>query len=147
MNVLIRSAKIKKIKMNLFKLFRKIAPFVKPYRWLVVITLVLTLLGSLIAQVNAVVLDRTVDAVNALVGAADFSWDKAAQILTFITVVLLGKEILSALITFFQNFFGERMRVFVSKDMSQAVIDRMLTFRMAFFSHCDGTDKGEYRRD
>ncbi|MCQ2143002.1 MAG: ABC transporter ATP-binding protein/permease [Bacteroidales bacterium] len=120
--------------MNLIKLFRKIGPFVKPYRWLVVITLVLTLIGSLIAQVNAVVLDRTVDAVNALVGAADFSWAKATRILLIISIVLLSKEILSALITYFQNFFGERMRIFVSKDMSQAVIDKMLTFRMAFFS-------------
>lgn len=120
--------------MNLFKLFRKISPFVRPYRWLVILTLILTLIGSLIAQVNAVVLDRTVDAVNALVGAADFSWSRAAHILTIITVVLLGKEILSALITYFQNSFGERMRVFVSKDMSQAVIDKILTFRMAFFS-------------
>ena len=120
--------------MNLVKLFKKIAPFVKPYRWLVLITLILTLAGSLIAQVNAVVLDRTVDAVNALVGAADFSWAKAVRILTIISIVLLSKEVLSALITFFQNYFGERMRVFVSKDMSQAVVDRILTFRMAFFS-------------
>ena len=120
--------------MNLFKLFRKIAPFVRPYRWLVIVTLILTLIGSLMAQVNAVVLDRTVDAVNALVGAVDFNWSKAARILTIITIVLLGKEIVSALVTFFQNFFGERMRIMVSKDMSQAVIDRMLTFRMAFFS-------------
>lgn len=120
--------------MNLFKLFNKIAPFVRPYRWLVIVTLILTLIGSLMAQVNAVVLDRTVDAVNALVGAVDFNWSKAARILTIITIVLLGKEIISALVTFFQNFFGERMRIMVSKDMSQAVIDKMLTFRMAFFS-------------
>ena len=120
--------------MNVFQLFKKIKPFVKPYRLLVVITLILTLVGSLIAQVNAVVLDRTVDAVNSLIGIPDFSWAKAARILTTISIVLLGKEILSALITFFQSYFGERMRVFVSKDMSQAVVDRILSFRMAFFS-------------
>ena len=120
--------------MNLFALFKKIGPFVRPYRWLVLITLILTLIGSLIAQVNAVVLDRTVDAVNALVGASDFTWAKAAKILTTISIILLGKEVLSALITFFQNYFGERMRIFVSKDMSQAVVDKILSFRMAFFS-------------
>lgn len=120
--------------MNLIQLFKKIGRFVKPYRWLVILTLILTLAGSFIAQVNAIVLDRTVDAVNALVSAVDFSWAKAARILTIISIVLLGKEILSALITFFQNFFGERMRIFVSKDMSQAVVDKILTFRMAFFS-------------
>ena len=41
--------------MNLFQLLRKIAPYVRPYRWLVIVTLILTFIGSLIAQVNAVV--------------------------------------------------------------------------------------------
>lgn len=76
----------------------------------------------------------TVDAVNALIGIKDFSWAKAAKILTIISIVLLSKEILSAVVTFAQNYFGERMRVFVSKDMSQSVIDKILTFKMAFFS-------------
>ena len=96
--------------MNIFSLFKNVRPFVRPYRWLVVITLVLTLAGSLMAQVNAIVLDRTVDAINALVGT-DFAWSDALRILTIISFVLLGKEVLSALITFAQNYFGERMRV------------------------------------
>ena len=119
--------------MNLLQLFKNIRPFVKPYRLLGVITLVLTLVGSLMQQVNAIVLDRTVDAINALIGT-DFSWSQAARILTIISVVLLGKEILSALITFAQNYYGERMRIFVSRDLSQAVIEKVLTFRMAYFS-------------
>ena len=119
--------------MNLFGLFRNIQPFVKPYRWLVFVTLVLTLAGSLMAQVNAIVLDRTVDAINALIGT-DFNWGQAARILTIISIVLLGKEVLSALVTFAQNYYGERMRIFVSRDLSQAVIEKVLTFRMAFFS-------------
>ncbi len=122
--------------MNIFSLFKNVRPFVRPYRWLVVITLVLTLAGSLMAQVNAIVLDRTVDAINALVGT-DFAWSDALRILTIISFVLLGKEVLSALITFAQNYFGERMRVNVSKDMSQAVVDRILSFRMAFFSRSE----------
>ena len=134
--------------MNLITLFRKIWPYVRPYRWLVLITLILTLAGSLMAQVNAIVLDRTVDAVNALVSAGSFLWSKAARILTIITAVLLGKEVLSAGITFAQNYFGERMRIFVSKDLSQAVIDRILTFRMAFFSRSDNdTGKLQTRID
>ena len=122
--------------MNIISLFKNVRPFVRPYRWLVIITLVLTLAGSLMAQVNAIVLDRTVDAINALVGT-DFAWSEALRILTIISIVLLGKEILSALITFAQNYFGERMRVNVSKDMSQAVVDRILSFRMAFFSRSE----------
>ena len=120
--------------MNLLNLFKNIKPFVKPYKWLVFLTLILTLIGSLMAQVNAVVLDKTVDAVNALVSAKDFAWTKAARILTIISIVLLGKEVLSALITFAQNYFGERMRIFVSRDLSQSVIEKVLTFRMAYFN-------------
>ncbi len=119
--------------MNLFKLFKGIRPFVHPYRWLVVITLVLTLIGSLMAQVNAIVLDRTVDAINALIGT-NFTWAQAARILTIISIVLLGKELVSALITYFQSYYGERMRIFVSRDLSQSVIEKVLTFRMAYFN-------------
>ena len=105
-----------------------------PYRWLVILTLILTLIGSFIAQINAVVLDKTVDAINELIMTHDLVWKNAAQILTIISIVLLGKEVLSAIITYAQNYFGEKMRINVSKDLSQAVIDHMLTYRMAFFS-------------
>ena len=98
-------------------------------------------------QVNAIVLDRTVDAINALIGT-DFTWNQAARILIIISVVLLGKEILSAGITFAQNYYGERMRIFVSKDLSQSVIEKVLTFRMAFFSSSDNaTGKIQARID
>lgn len=134
--------------MNIFHLLRKIAPYVKPYRWLVILTLILTLIGSLIAQVNAVVLDRTVDAINDLVRPEGFDWSHASRILTIISVILLGKEVLSAGITYAQQYFGERMRIFVSKDLAQAVVDRILTYRMAFFSKNDNeTGKLQQRID
>ena len=133
--------------MNLFQLFKNISPFVKPYKWLVFITLILTLVGSLMAQVNAIVLDKTVDAINALIGT-DFSWSQAARIMTIISVVLLSKEILSALITFAQNYYGERMRIYVSRDLAQSVIEKVLTFKMAFFNSGDNaTGKLQARID
>ena len=134
--------------MNLINLFRKIGPYVRPYRWLVVLTLILTLIGSFIAQINAVVLDRTVDAINDLINTDSMVWSRAAHILTIITLVLLGKEILSAGITYAQHFFGEKMRINVSKDLSQAVIDQMLRYRMAFFSRANNeTGKLQTRID
>ncbi len=134
--------------MNLINLFRKIGPYVRPYRWLVVLTLILTLIGSFIAQINAVVLDRTVDAINDLINTDSMVWSRAAHILTIITLVLLGKEVLSAAITYAQHFFGEKMRINVSKDLSQAVIDQMLRYRMAFFSRSNNeTGKLQTRID
>ncbi len=133
--------------MNLLQLFKNLRPFVKPYKWLVFITLILTLVGSLMAQVNAIVLDRTVDAINALIGT-NFQWGQAARIMTIISIVLLGKELLSALVTFAQNYFGERMRIYVSRDLAQSVIEKVLTFKMAFFNSGDNaTGKLQARID
>ena len=133
--------------MNLFDLFKNIRPFVRPYRGLVILTLVLTLLGALMAQVNAIVLDYAVDSINSLIGT-DFLWKEAVRIMTLITTILLGKELLVVAVNFAQNYFGERMRIFVSRDLSQAVIEKVLSFRMAFFSAPEnGTGKIQARID
>ena len=130
-------------KMGIGGLLRKLLPFVLPYRWLLAMTLVLTFVGSLMAQVNAVVLDRAVDAINALLHLeGGFQWSAAARILLIISAVLLGKEVLSALITFGQRIFGEKIRINVSRDLSLQVVDRILTFRMAFFSQ-EGNEPGK----
>ncbi|MBO4802782.1 MAG: ABC transporter ATP-binding protein [Bacteroidaceae bacterium] len=127
--------------MNLIGLLKNILPFVKPYRWLVILTLALTFIGSLMAQVNAVVLDRAVDAINAMMQTS-FAWSQAAKLLFTISAILLGKEVISAFITFGQRYFGEKMRILISRDLSLKVVDRMLSFRMAFFSS-EGNETGK----
>ncbi len=129
-------------KMNIWDLLKNILPFVLPYKWLIGMTLVLTLIGSLMAQVNAVVLDRAVDAINALIQQPNFSWNSAVRILTVISIILLGKEVIGALVTFFQRYYGERMRILVSRDLSLKVVERMLSFRMAFFT-AEGNETGK----
>ena len=130
-------------KMGIGGLLRRLLPFVTPYRWLLVATLTLTFLGSLMAQVNAVVLDRAVDRINALLHLdGGFQWGEAARILVIISAVLLGKEVLAALVTFGQRIFGEKIRINVSRDLSLRVVDRILTFRMAFFSQ-EGNEPGK----
>jgi ABC-type multidrug transport system fused ATPase/permease subunit len=100
------------------------------------------------AQVNAIVLDWTVDEVNGLVTAGERWGQRAAHIVILISSVLLGKEILSAGITFAQNYFGERMRIYVSRDLAQSVIEKVLTFKMAFFNSGDNaTGKLQARID
>ena len=130
-------------KMGIGGLLGRLVPYVTPYRWLLVATLALTFAGSLMAQVNAVVLDRAVDSINALLHAeGGFQWSAAARILLVISAVLLGKEVLSALITFGQRIYGEKIRIHVSRDLSLQVVDRILGFRMAFFSQT-GNEPGK----
>ena len=122
--------------MSLFQLFKYLRPFVKPYRWLVVGTLVLTLIGSFTAQVNAFILKYTVDAVNELVEAGKGFKDGATILLT-ISIILLSKEIVNVFITFGQKFYGEKLRIYISRDLANSVVEKILTYRMAFFTSGD----------
>lgn len=122
-------------KINVGTLLKKLLPYVLPYRWLLSLTLILTLLGSLMAQVNAIVLDYAVDSINALQHTeGGFSWSSAAKLLTTISIILLAKEVFSAFITFGQRYFGENIRINISRDMSMKVVTRISSFRMAYFS-------------
>lgn len=130
-------------RMTIPGLLKALLPYVLPYKWLIAITLTLTLVGSLMAQVNAVVLDRAVDNINALIQTpGGFSWSSAVRLLTLISVILLGKEVVGAVVTFFQRYYGERMRILVSRDLSLNVVERMLSFRLAFFT-AEGNETGK----
>ncbi len=130
-------------KMGVGGLLKKLTPYVLPYRWLLIATLILTFLGALMSQVNAVVLDRAVDSINEMLHIeGGFQWKQAAELLLIVSIILLGKELLAAFITFGQRLFGEKIRINVSRDLSLRVVDRILTFRMAFFS-ADGNEPGK----
>ena len=130
-------------KIGIGGLLKRLLPFVLPYKWLLLATLALTFAGSLMAQVNAVVLDRAVDAINAMLHLeGGFEWGDAAKLLAVVSAVLLGKELLAAVVTFGQRIFGEKIRINVSRDLSLRVVDRILQFRMAFFS-ADGNEPGK----
>lgn len=118
--------------MNLWQLFLKLRPFVRPYRWLVIVTLLLTLIGSLTAQVNALTLKYAVDNINQLIQAGQGLADGWHIIIT-ITLVLLTKEIINAIVQFGQKSFGEKLRILISQDLSQGIIEKFITYRLAFF--------------
>ena len=120
--------------MGIGSLIYHILQIVKPYRWLVGITLALTLVGSLLAQVNAIVLDRAVDAINILDQQPNLMWSTALRVLIIVSAVLLGKEVLAAVVNFFRRYYGERMRILVSRSLTLQVVHHIQTFRMAFFT-------------
>lgn len=119
--------------MTLSQMFRNIWPYVRPYRWLVVGTLLLTLIGSFIAQVNAWILRYAIDSINNIV-EANRGIVEGSKVLITIAAILLSKELISFFIQFGQKFFGEKLRINVSRNLSLQVVDKILTYRMAFFS-------------
>jgi len=120
----------------LWDILKKLAVFAKPYRLLIVLTLALTVLGSFTAQVNAFVLRYAVDGLTGIVGLAD-PWQQGAKLLAVISAVLLTKEVVSVALSFGQRYFGEKIRINLSRDLSQTVIERILTYKMAFYTSED----------
>lgn len=114
---------------------------------MVIGALVLTLIGSFTAQVNAIILRYTVDTVNGLIAEGKGLRDGANVLLT-ISIMLLIKEIVNVFITFGQKFYGEKLRIYISRDLANAVVDKLLTYRMAFFTTNDNeTGKLQTRID
>ena len=119
--------------MNLWSVFQKLRPFVRPYRILVIATLIMTLIGSFTAQVNALTLQYAVDSINRLVEQG-LGLAAGWHILITITAILLGKEVINAFVQFGQKFYGEKLRILVSQDLAQSIIEKFLTYRLAFFN-------------
>lgn len=119
--------------MSLTRLFKNIFPYVKPYKWLVSLTLLLTLTGSFTAQINAWVLRYTVDKITEML-AAHQGLAEGLSLLLLISVILIGKEFVNSFIQFGQKFYGEKLRIYVSRDLAQTVVEKVLTYQMAFFS-------------
>ena len=118
---------------TLIGIFKQLIPFIKPYRLMIYGTLFLTFLGALAAQVNPLVLKYTVDEVSKLTHLEN-PMDAGVHILVIISAILLGKELLNIFINFGQKFYGEKIRIKVSSVLAQSAIDKILTYRVAYFN-------------
>lgn len=119
--------------MTISALFKKMLPFTKPYKNLIVYTLLLTLVGSFAAQINAFILKYTVDTISTLL-VDKKPLSEGFYLLGVIAAVLMGKEVVYTAVQFGQKFYGEKLRIMMARDFSQMVVERILTYRMAFFT-------------
>jgi len=119
--------------MQISLLYKKITPFVKPYKKMVIATLLLTFLGSFAAQVNALILKYTVDSISDLMVAHE-PLSKGFHLLGIISIVLLSKELIYSVVQFGQKFYGEKLRIFITRDISQAIVEKILSYRMEFYT-------------
>lgn len=133
--------------MNIWQIIRRLAPFVAPYKGLVIGSILLTLVGALAAQVNPIVLRYTVDTVERLLKEG-VAAQESTSLLVFISAILFGKELLNIAVKYGQSMVGENLRVRLSSALSQYAIERILTYRYAFFATDDNaTGKLQTRID
>lgn len=122
--------------MSIWQIIRRLAPFVRPYTRWVVASLALTLLGAFAAQVNPIVLRYTVDTIERLLREGRTA-SQGTSLLLLISAILLGKEIINTALRYGQNIFGEKIRVNVSSRLSQFAVEKILTYRLAFYTDAD----------
>ncbi len=119
--------------MNIWQIILKLVPFVKPYKSLVIISLFLTLIGAVAAQVNPLVLRYTVDTIQQLL-AEGTPAAESTSLLVFITAILFGKELVNIAVKYGQSMLGERIRINLSSELSQYAVERILTYKYAYFA-------------
>jgi ABC-type multidrug transport system fused ATPase/permease subunit len=127
--------------MSLWQIIQRLLPFVRPYRRLVIATLLLTLVGSLAAQVNPFVLRYTVDTVQGMLDRGQ-GLAQGWTLLAWVSGLLLGKEIINTFITFGQKYYGEKIRIQLSGVLAQTAVSKILSYQLGFFSD-DGNQTGK----
>lgn len=119
--------------MNIWQIILRLVPFVRPYKSLVIISLFLTLIGAVAAQVNPLVLRYTVDTIQELLSEGRTA-QGSASLLLFISAILFGKELVNIAVKYGQSMIGERLRVNLSSNLAQYAIEKILTYKYAFFA-------------
>ncbi len=119
--------------MNIWQIIGRLAPFVRPYKNLVFVSLILTLFGAVAAQVNPIVLRYTIDTIDRLV-AEGKTVQQGFSLLIFISVILFGKELVNIAVKYGQSMIGEKIRVNLSSNLAQHAIEKILTYKYAFFA-------------
>lgn len=133
--------------MNIWQIIRRLVPFVRPYRGLVAASLLLTMLGAFAAQVNPIVLRYTVDTVERLLKEG-VAASETTSLLLFISAILFGKELINIAVKYGQSMVGENLRVKLSSSLAQYAIERILTYKYAFYAADDNaTGKLQTRID
>lgn len=122
--------------MTIIQLFKNLLPFVKPYRGLIYLTFILTVIGSFAAQVNAFVLRYTVDSISTLM-VQHKSLNEGLSLILYISLILFVKEIINAIVQFGQKFYGEKIRIYISRDLAQTIVEKILTYKLAFYTASD----------
>jgi len=103
---------------------------------MVLATFAFTFIGSFAAQVNALTIKYTVDSISNLMVAGE-PLSKGFYLLGVISIILLTKELVLSFVQFGQKFYGEKLRIFIARDISQTIVEKILSYRMEFYTSSD----------
>ena len=119
--------------MNTFLLIKKLWPFVRHYRGSLLIALLLTTVGALLAQVTPLVMEYTVNRVQDLL-KRPIDNQEVTWVVGSLVAILLAKELLSLLVQLGQKFLSDRIRFRLAADLYDYTIGRIVSYHLTFFT-------------
>jgi len=119
--------------MTLSQLLKRLYPFLKPYRFWILVSLGITIVGAALAQVNPLVVHYTVNSIQQLLNEGKELAD-GWHVIILISSILIGKEVVNIFIQFWQKFIGEKLKVEVGRDLSNYSVDRVLNYNLNFYA-------------
>ncbi|GAB4037095.1 ABC transporter ATP-binding protein [Spirosoma gilvum] len=133
--------------MSTWLLIQKLWPFIRSYRGSLVLALLLTTVGALLAQVTPLVMEYTVNTVQGLlkrsIDKGEVTW-----VVGTLVAILLTKELLSLLVQLGQKFLSDRIRFRMAADLYDYTIRRIVSYHLSFFAlNQNQTGKLEKRID
>lgn len=119
--------------MNTLHIFKKLYPFILNYRGSLILALLLTTIGALLSQVTPLVMEYSVNTVQDMIDKP-VDRQRILVIVGTLVAILLGKEILSLLVTLGQKFLSDRIRFRMAGDLYDYTIQRITSYHLSFFA-------------
>ncbi|TDB68838.1 ABC transporter ATP-binding protein [Arundinibacter roseus] len=120
--------------MNTLTLIKKVWPFVKVYRTALILTLSLTVVGALLAQVTPLVMEYSVNTVQGMLDTGLPDQQEVWLIVGGLAAILFGKEILNLFVQLGQKYLSDRLRFNLSADLYTHTINRIVSYHLTFFA-------------
>lgn len=120
--------------MSTLDLIRHIWPFVRKYQGTLLLTLALTLVGALLAQVTPLVMEYTVNTVQGILDTSTPDLRDVWTLVGWLAAILFFKEILSLLVQLGQKYLSDRLRFTLSADLYNHTIQRIVSYHLSFFA-------------
>ena len=119
--------------MGTLTLVRKLYPFVRKYIGTLAITLLLTMIWAMLAQVTPLVMEYSVNAVQGMLDQP-VARTRILLIVGTLVAILLGKEVLSLGLQLWQKYLSDRIRFRMAGDLYDYTIQRIVSYHLTFFA-------------
>ena len=119
--------------MKLWDIIKRLHPLLRNQYRLVALSILLTIAGAFLAQVNPLIVQYAVNQIQNLLYLEN-PLASGYTILVFISTVLLSKELANIVVQFGLRFIGEYLKVDTAKKLSNYSVEHLLTLSPSFFA-------------